>query len=207
MIMSALGYTVLGLHYIYSDTRMTALWLQAHYMQGLAVWAAMFMHAALLWFVCRHLIYIQSKWFDIKSAAGHIFLALLILGGSAGSVAGLNRIETFTRERAEHAEIMKKESRRKAEIAVARTNVQRKQEGKPTLTNNQRKQAVQKKTKELEPWPILWIYIPLLLIGAFAGAYRGNMDRPEIRRPSIIPLWLWLAAAGSVVLSGILSAF
>jgi hypothetical protein len=51
----------------------------------------------------------------------------------------------------------------------------------------------------------MWVYIPLMLAAAILGIRTGKDDTPELQRPSVIPLWLWIFAGGSIALSGILS--
>lgn len=203
---SGLGYIVLGLHYGYGDMASTASLLKRRHLCTVSVFAAMAVHAAVMYMLCRPVPYIQRKWLQLPHWWQHMITALLVMGAGAGTSAVLNYAESCFCKNEMHTCIMRTEAVRRAEEVADTRNVQRESHGLEPMTDTEKESLVNSQAEEYSPWAVYWIYFPLLLCAAALGIRRGNERSPELQRPSRIPFWLWVLAAASITACPLLSA-
>jgi len=203
---SGLGYIVLGLHYGYGDMAATATVLKKLHLCSVSVFAAMAVHAAVMYMLCRPVPYMQRKWLQLPHWWQHMITAVLVIGAGAGTSAVLNYAEGLFHENEMYTRIMRTEAVRRAEELADARNVQRESEGLEPMTDREKGSLVSSQAEEYSPWPVYWIYFPLLLLAAALGVRRGNERSPELQRPSRIPFWLWCLAAASIAASPLVSA-
>ncbi|MFH1709349.1 MAG: hypothetical protein ABIF71_15730 [Planctomycetota bacterium] len=205
MFASGFWYMADGLHRGYGDMRTTAAALAPTGLLAPLVWAAMLLHGTVLYFLARRVIFIQARWLEIGSPAGHWVVALLILGGGGGLVGLANLAESRIRNDREHAALMKPEAVRLAEADMAREARERLRAGRPPLTAPERLAGTASRIRGHQPWPLIWAHLPILLLAAVMGTVQGIRFWPDRQLPVRPPVWLWCAAAGSIGLSGLIS--
>jgi hypothetical protein len=171
---SAVGYSVLGLHFRYGDPREAAQVLDEVHSRVVMIWLFIALHCALFWIRGRSLKELRP---DTRVAA-----LVMILGTSVGTVALLNVAETHLRTDMKMRVAMSTQT--ELDFMWKRMGDLRAKYGKniPSDEITNAWSEARQRGRETSPWPIQWVYYPLLftaVLHSLMGAPRGTRKIPQ----------------------------